>query len=202
MTSLFSGDALFGFLDPSMLALKVLAVVGGFTVGAVGTGWLAKGLAKMMAFQRVSPFLLRGSRLLGGLALGFVVWSGLGGSGTGWWPFGQGGGSGSSANGQKPNTNHQEVEGRSLAPEETLRIYMQGGKETEQDQRFYKVEKEEPRTWEDLEPILADRNQNSKLKVIEIVIGNGSVDEQSEAVHELEAWASRNGVAVKKTASR
>jgi hypothetical protein len=195
MTPCFTEIAVIGLFNPSMLILKFLAVVGGFTVGAVATGWLAKGLAKMMAFQKVSPFLLRGSRLLGGLAVGFVVWAGLGGGGDGWWPFGQGGGAGTSGSGgtSAPKDSADQVP---TITEQTVRVLMRGGAQAENDQRFYILEAEPPRTWQDLEPILAERNKNSNLKVIEIVIGKDSVDEENPAVKKLKAWATKNGVKV------
>jgi hypothetical protein len=195
MMSSFSDLAQFGFLDPGTLALKVLAVVGAFTVGAVVTGWLAKLLAKMMGFQTVYPFLLRWSRLLGGLAIGLVVWSGIGGGGNGWWPFGQGGGAGNSgsgeASGPKPPSNQGPTN-----PEQTLRVQMRGGAEPEKDDKFYVIEGEKPRTWEDLESVLKERKKNSNLKIIEIVISKRSVDEDNPAVKKLKNWAKENGVAV------
>jgi hypothetical protein len=48
-----------------------------------------------------------------------------------------------------------------------------------------------------MEHVLAERKKNDSSLVLEIVISKGSVDEQSEAVHELKSWAKRNSVAVK-----
>jgi hypothetical protein len=201
MTSCFTGIPLIGFLDPGVLALKLLAVLGGVTLGVVGTGWLVKIMAKMLAFQKVSPLLLRLSRLLGGLTVGLVVWSvfnaggflGLGGSG--WGPAGQGGGAGPSGAGQ--NARQQTKGEEATTPEQRLRIHMLGGALAQENQRFYVLEEDAPRTWSELETVLTQRLENSNFKIIEIVIGKGSVDKENPAVKKLEEWAEKNGVAVK-----
>ncbi len=200
MTSCFTGIPLIGFLDPGILALKLLAVLGGITLGVVGTGWLVKIMAKMLAFQNASPLLLRLSRLLGGLTVGLVVWSvfnaggflGLGGSG--WGPAGKGGTAGSSGAGQ--NARQQTKGEEATTPEQRLRIHMLGGAEPQENQRFYVLEEDAPRTWLELETVLAERLENSKFKIIEIVIGKASVDEENPAVKKLKEWAKNNGVAV------
>src|SRR5207253_1030260 len=144
-------------------------------------------------------------RILGGLIVGLVVaaWvfnlggtGGIGGSGGGWWPFGQSSGSGT------PNV---VGSGDSKAPSQpkpdpnatTFRVRMRGGLEAEKDQRFYITETDEPLTWTELEKVLAERKKADPSLVIEIVISKGSVDEQSEAVQELKNWAKKNDVAIK-----
>jgi hypothetical protein len=188
--------------NSGMLPLKLLAVLGGITLGVVATGWLVKLLAKALAFQKVSPFLLRLCRILGGLAVGLLVWSsvfngegflGFGGGGSGL--SGQGGGTGTA---NSDRTEKGPSDQGTPKPEHTLRIHMRGGAEPEKDQRFYVIEGEiEPRTWQDLEPILADRKRNSNFEVIAIIISKGSVDEHNPAVEQLKDWAKKNGVAVK-----
>jgi len=198
--------ALAGMLDLTMLALKVLAVVGGIAVGALGTGWLVKWLVRSVAFRDLSPSLTRYARVLGGLVLGGLVvvfvfkeggLGGMGGSGGGWWPFGQSGAGTSTSAGSSTEKSDVDVKPLPPAPPDTLRIQMRGGKEAEDDQRFYQIDGDPPRTWSELEKVLAERRKKSSLKVIEIIIGKGSVDEQSDAVHELKNWAKKNDVAVK-----
>jgi len=196
---------MFAMLDVGMLAVRALAVVGGVAVGGYGTGWLIKVLSKPLAFKEPPALLMRGSRLLGALVVGLIVaaWvfnlggsGGIGGSGGGWWPFGQSGGSGnSSAAGQISGSGPSQPKA-DPAPS-ALRIHMRGGKEAEEDQRFYQIEGDPPRTWTDLEKSLTERKQNDPAMVIEIVIAKGSVDDQSEAVRELKNWAKKNSVAVK-----
>jgi len=194
-----------GMLDIGTLALRILAVLGGVLVGGLGTGWLVKVLAKTVAFKNLPTPLLRASRILGGLLVGLIVaaWvfnlggtGGIGGSGGGWWPFGQSGGSGTSdarSEGGASTPSQPKPEPSSKA----LRIHMLGGQDAEKDQRFYQIEGDQPRTWTELEKILAERKKNDPSLIIEIVIAKGSVDEQSEAVQQLKNWAKKNSVAVK-----
>jgi hypothetical protein len=194
-----------GMLDVGMLAVRVLAVVGAVAVGGLGTGWLVKGLAKGFAFKSAPAPLLRISRVLGGLILGLVVaaWvfnlggtGGIGGSGGGWWPFGQGSGSGT---GIAPGSGGAEISPQpKLDPNaQTFRIHMRGGNEAQKDQRFYVIEGESPLTWMELEKVLAEKRKDNQPLVIGIVIGRKSVDEQSPAVRILKNWAQENSVAVK-----
>src|SRR6266849_3452236 len=197
--------SMFAMLNVGMLAVRVLAVVGAVAVGGYGTGWLVKGLAKGIAFRSAPPSLLRISRVLGGLIVGLVVaaWvfnlggtGGIGGSGGGWWPFGQSGGSGTSnvsgsADSKTPSQPNLDPNAK------TFRIHMRGGKEAQEDQRFYLIEGEKPLTWTELEKVLAEKRKDNQSLVIEIVIGKKSVDEQSQAVQKLKSWAKENSVAVK-----
>ena len=196
---------MFAMLDIGTLAVRSLAVVGAVAVGGLGTGWLVKALAKGIAFKNVPTPLLRTCRVLGGLIVGLVVaaWvfnlggtGGIGGSGGGWWPFGQSSGSGT------PNV---VGSGDSKAPSQpkpdpnatTFHVRMRSGLEAEKDQRFYITETDEPLTWAELEKVLAEKHKDNQSLVIEIVIGKKSVDEQSPAVQILKNWAKENSVAVK-----
>ena len=121
---------------------------------------------------------------------------GIGGSGGGWWPFGQSGGSGTSnvsgsADSKTPSQPNLDPNAK------TFRIHMRGGKEAQEDQRFYLIEGEKPLTWTELEKVLAEKRKDNQSLVIEIVIGKKSVDEQSQAVQKLKSWAKENSVAVK-----
>jgi len=194
---------IFGMLDVGTLAVRSLAVVGAVAVGGLGTGWLVKVLAKAIAFKNVPTPLLRTCRILGGLIVGLVVaaWvfnlggaGGIGGSGGGWWPFGQSGGP---ANAPSPGGPQSSLEPRPSPSASTLRIHMRGGNEAQDDQRFYFIEGEKPLTWTELEKVLAEKQKEDQSLVIGIVIGKKSVDEQSQAVQKLKNWAKENSVAVK-----
>jgi hypothetical protein len=196
---------LFAMLDIGMLAVRILAVVGGVAVGGYGTGWLIKILAKSLVFKQPPAALLRISRVLGALVVGLIVaaWvfnlggtRGIGGSGGGWWPFGQSGGAGTT-NAGEPEKTPAATPSKTESAAKTLRIHMLGGSQAEKDSRFYQIEDDQPRTWAELEKLLTGRKKNDTSFVIEIVITKTSVDEQSEAVHELKNWAKKNSVAVK-----
>jgi len=198
-------QTMFAMLDIGMLAVRILAVAGAVAVGGLGTGWLVKVLAKTVAFKNLPTPLLRVSRVLGGLVVGLIVaaWvfnlggtGGIGGSGGGWWPFGQAGGSGTS---NAPGQDGVSVPAhpRPLPDAKARRIQRLGGRDAEQNQRFYQIEGEQSRTWPELEKILAERKKNDPSLVIEIVLAKGSVAEQSEPVQQLKNWAKKNSVAVK-----
>src|SRR5438876_58726 len=87
-----------GIPDLGMQLLKLLAVVGGVTVGVFGTGWLVQLVCKLTLQRKAPQPVLRVLRGLGGLALGLAVWlwvfghGGAGGfGGTGFSLFGGGG---------------------------------------------------------------------------------------------------------------
>ena len=193
---------MFAMLDVGTLAVRSLAVVGAVAVGGLGTGWLVKALAKGIAFKNVPTPLLRTCRILGGLIVGLVVaaWvfnlggtGGIGGSGSGWWPFGGSGTSNASGSGDSKAPSQPKPDPNAT----TFRVRMRGGLEAEKDQRFYITETDEPLTWAELEKVLAEKHKDNQSLVIEIVIGKKSVDEQSPAVQILKNWAKENSVAVK-----
>lgn len=201
--------SIFAMLDIGMLAMRILAVLGGVAVGGYGTGWLIKFLARPFAFKQIPTPLLRISRVMGALVVGLIVaaWvfnlggtGGIGGSGGGWWPFGQAGGSGTpnvsgSANSKTPL--QPKLNDTNKADASEFLIHMRGGLEAEKDQRFYVIEGKSPLTWMELEKVLAEERKDNQSLVIGIVIGKKSVDEQNQAVQKLKTWANENGVAVK-----
>jgi hypothetical protein len=79
-------------LVDTSLPVKVLAAIGGATVGALLLGWVVQLVVKLAFVQKVPPWALWPIRLLGGVACGLLVWSLFGG--TGGWLFGGGGGPG------------------------------------------------------------------------------------------------------------
>src|SRR5713101_6820539 len=127
---------MFAMLDVGTLAVRSLAVVGAVAVGGLGTGWLVKALAKGIAFKNVPTPLLRTCRILGGLIVGLVVaaWvfnlggtGGIGGSGGGWWPFGQSSGAGTTNPTNFPDGAKTPVQPKTESIANTLRIHMEGG---------------------------------------------------------------------------
>jgi hypothetical protein len=119
---------------------------------------------------------------------------GIGGSGGGWWPFGQSGGPSNAPSAGGPQSTPEPKPEPSAS---TIRIHMRGGNEAQDDQRFYFIEGEKPLTWTELEKILTEKQKEDQSLVIGIVIGKKSVDEQSQAVQKLKTWAKENSVAVK-----
>jgi hypothetical protein len=197
--------SMFAIPDVGMLAVRLLAVIGAVAVGGIGTGWLVKGLAKGIAFRSAPPSLLRISRVLGGVIVGLVVaaWvfnlggtGGIGGSGGGWWPFGQAGGSGTS-NTSGPADSKIPSQPKLDPNAKTFRIHMRGGKEAQEDQRFYLIEGDQPLTWTELEKVLAEKRKDNQSLVIGIVISSKSVDKENPAVRMLKNWAQENSIAVK-----
>src|SRR5262245_44601739 len=85
----------FGTLDVGMLGLKVLALAGGFGIGAICSGFLLRFMVKLAPVRkvrRVPGMLYRFVQLLGGTGAGLAVWLWAFGSGGG--GFGQSGGFG------------------------------------------------------------------------------------------------------------
>jgi hypothetical protein len=197
---------MFAMLDVATLALRILAVVGGVAVGGLGTGWLVKVLTRPVTVKKLPTPLLRVSRILGGLVVGLIVaaWvfnlsgtGGIGGSGGGWWPFGQSGGAGTTNPSNFSDSTKAPIQPQISSEAKTLRILMRGGNEAQEDQRFYAIEGESPLNWNELEKVLAQKRKESPSLVISIVIGKKSIDEQNPAVEILKNWAKQNSVAVR-----
>lgn len=187
---------------PVMMAIKLLAVVGGVAVGAIFFDLLARGLARWFlakTLPRPAKIMTRifGGGLVGGL---IFLWmfaggdGGFGGSGGGWMPFGQGGGKGNT-NANSSGGKDKESKGKGSA--EPLRIHVLGGKRVV-DQRFYVIDNEQPRTLSELRSILLDRqHKNPDWKEIEILIYTDSVDRDNPAVTDVEKFARENGLTPK-----
>jgi hypothetical protein len=200
----------FAMLDLGMQLLKLLAVIGGATVGGLVSGWLFR-LVVRLAFRRQVPrpaLLL--IQFLGAVTLGLAVWYWVVGSG-GWGPgggglLGRGGTPGTvgeakgtgEAPKQKPADETAKAKG--VAPKagpEVLRIEMLGGQRVK-DHRFYLAEGQPaPQTLAELRQAVAERQkQASPLKGIEIIIYEDSVARDHPAVRDLEKWARENELAV------
>src|SRR5213076_2846383 len=102
--------------DAGLLVLKVLAVIGGAGLGALATGWVVRGLSRLLLHRPASPGFLW-VRWLGAAAGGLAAWVWVSGpGGSGWRGGGSGGGLGSGGNGAAVSTH---LEGKSgTTPEE------------------------------------------------------------------------------------
>jgi hypothetical protein len=201
-------------LDLGMQLLKLLAVIGGATVGGLLSGWLFR-LVVRLAFRRTVPrpaLLL--IQFLGAVTLGLFVWYWVVGSG-GWGPgggvfLGHGGGTPGTvgeakgkAEAPKPKAPADEAaKAKAAAPgvtagPEVLRIEMLGGQRVKEG-RFYLPEGQQaPQTLAELRQAVAARQkQGPALKGIEIIIYEDSVARDHPAVRDLEKWARENDLAV------
>jgi hypothetical protein len=221
MTSLLSviGLLVVATFDVGMYVLKLLAVVGGATLGGLGTGWGLRLLVKLSSQRPVPRPVLIPVRILGGIALGFAVWSvafRTGGSslGTGGL-LGLQGGNGSGA-GDKSDlataarsltptwdsaaaANHPEVPRIDPDRDSVLRIEMLGGSRVHEE-RFYLIEGErEPKDLAGLRQAVLERRQQpgrAPLRALEILVYDDSVAKKHSAVRNLEKWAEEQGLAV------
>ena len=135
-------------------------------------------------------------RILGGLALGLLIWvwvfsageGGLGGSGGGWWPFGQGGGKGNVA--EKPaEPVPPPKRARRAAADSRIRGSPFAGRRGVHDQRFYVLDHDPPRNLAELTKAVEQRKQaRPALDRLDILIYKDSVDHRNPAVTELVRW--------------
>lgn len=199
----------FAVPDVGQFMIKVLAIFGGVAAGALACGLFLQLAARfVLRLKKVPGPVLATTRVLGGIAVGLLVWAwvfspggegGMGGSGGGWWPFGQAGGKGDAV-ATRPAA--QEVTPKKTEPAaepprsagEALRVTMLGGPRV-RDQRFYVLGEDPPRNWDELRQAIADRKQqNPALGQIDVVIYRNSVDRDNPAVTELTRWAQENGL--------
>lgn len=205
--------------DLGQIVIRWLAVFGGAALGALLTGLIVKVLARFVTLRKVPQTPLTILRLLGGVALGWIVYLlvfgpggpgfGFGGSG-GWGWGGPGPGAGGSTAPTVPThgiglTLSTQPTGPRLDPEQVLVVEMLGGDRYKGEVRdvmdkdrdpYYLVEKKEL-TYEQVRQ-QAEFHQD-KLKVLEIVIRQkGSVGEGHQAVQELKKdLAPRYGLTVR-----
>lgn len=191
-----------GIPDIGLMLVKLLAVVGGIAVGAIGLPWFFKLVVRVMTGQKLPPRVMKTFRVLGGLAIGLLIWTwvfssgegGLGGSGGGWWPFGQGGGKGTATQKavEAPATPKKEP----VAPTptaESVPIHLLGGSRVH-EQRFYVLDHDPPRNLAELTKALEERKQSRPaLDRLDILIYKDSVDHSNPAVTELIRWAQEHG---------
>jgi hypothetical protein len=83
---------------------------------------------------------------------------------------------------------HAATQKKPAAPT-VLRVHLLGGPRV-QERRFYVIDHQPPRTWDELlDAIAQQRKQEPGLDTIEIVIHPDSVDRETDAVRRLETWA-------------
>lgn len=184
--------------DPVMQAIKLLAVIGGITIGAIAFDLLLRLIVRRFTSKSVPRPARILTRIAGGALLGGLVWlwvfgsgqGGFGGSGGGYWPFGQGGagkGDGGGADKDKGGADKDKqttVKGKV----DPLQVHILGGKRVIND-RFYVIESESPRTLSETRDAIRERKSKQQgLKEIEILIYTDSVDRDNPAVTELEKW--------------
>ena len=200
---------LLGIVDVGLNLLKVLAIAGGASVGAVASGLLLRLIAKVSFSRKVPRIPLRVVQILGGTGLGVAVFywafgpggSGFGGAGEG---FGKGQGT-SLSDDLDPEKTKQGVGKTGLVQDmvvpgaAVLRIEMLGGERVKGD-RFYVLEGDkEARNLADLEKAIRSRRQDKEkpaLERLEIVIYEESVAPDHPAVRDLERWAKQNDLSV------
>jgi hypothetical protein len=176
---------LYAIFDLGQFLLKVLAVAGGAAIGFFATGLFLK-VAGRFFFRRKGRLPAYNLvRSLGMVAFGFLVYlwafgaggAGFGGAG-GWWPFGGKGGT---------------VDKEKDVPDRVIQIRFLGGKDVV-EQRFYLIDQEKAaKNWDELVSELKKRQQaDSRLKALEVVLYQGSIDRENPAVTRLEKWAREN----------
>lgn len=195
-------------MDLGLEVLKVLAVLGGVSVGGVGAGLLLRGLARLLTRKPVPQPALRLVQGLGAVALGIGVWLwvyGQGGGGFGWGGrfgaggAGQGKGEGEGKNAQTVAVTPSTAKETPAPPSKTeppgavlLRIEMLGGQRV-QEQRFYRLVGDlQPRSLAELRQAVEERRKDAQkppVKGIEIIIYEDSVAKDHPAVRDLEQWA-------------
>lgn len=198
-----------GIPDIGLFIVKCLAIVGGVAVGAAGCPWGVRLLVRLVTGQKLPERVATTFRILGGVALGLLVWTwvfsvggagGMGGSGSGWWPFGQGGGPGEAIQSSKlPETTETiaKVERAPAPTDDALTIHLLGGARVH-EQRFYVLDRDSPRNFDDLKKtILERRKARPILARVEILIYEDSVDRDNPAVTELMKWAKEQGFTYK-----
>lgn len=193
-----------GIPDLGLFVVKLLAIVGGVAVGALGCGWFVKLAVRVVTGQKVPQRIVTGFRALGGVTLGFLIWTwvfsaggegGIGGSGGGWWPFGQSGGKGAVVQKPGPETSVEPKKEPEPPPEKTdvLAIQLLGGARVK-EQRFYTLDREPPRNLPELQRAVEERKQKQPaLGRLDILIYSDSVDRDNPAVTELARWAREQG---------
>jgi hypothetical protein len=197
--------AVFGMFDVAMLGLKLLALVGGFSIGAVFSGLVLRLMSRLVMVRTVPRLVTRLVQGVGGGTLGMAVWI---------WAFGSGGsglgGSGDlrSSGVELPSSGLErqgsKVESATATSEPSpaatnLRVELLGGPRVH-NERFYLVDgdsrpcslaevRERIRT-------LMNSQDRKPLKAVELVIYEDSVAQDHPAVEDLAKWARRQDLSV------
>jgi hypothetical protein len=200
------------------MVVNVLAVAGGAFLGGLLTGVAVQLMVRGMTMSRVPRWLLWALRVLGGVAVGLVVYTLLfrggagGGPGSGW-GFGSpgtggqdhaGAGEGTPATGKETSPPAETArENGSTAPARAgpLRVEVLGlwqGKPIT-DGRVYRVEGEEERhSLAEMERLIEERRQATPpLREIDVVLTPTSPAEDKPLIQDLVSWARRDGLSVR-----
>lgn len=191
--------------------IKLLAVIGGAVLGGLLLGVVAQLLIKLTTRKPAPRFAKNLVRVLGGVAVGLLVYAfvfGTGGGGLGGLGWGLGGGTGSTGHGSAshsgPEGTHQgrPQSAPATQPEraQVLTIEMLGGARVK-DNRFYLIEGEkEPANLDEVHKTLKQRLQaQPPLKAIDIIIRPDSVSERDPAVNKLRQLAEQLELGIKIT---
>jgi hypothetical protein len=192
---------IFGMFDVAMFGLKLLALAGGFGIGAVFSGLLLRGLSRLVMVRTVPRLVLRLVQGLGGGTLGVAVWiwafgsggSGLGGSGD--FRF-----SGAELRGPEGSKVEAPAPTNESSPAATtMRIELLGGPRVH-NERFYLVNGDSKpcslaEVRQRIRTHLSSPDQPS-LKSVELVIYEDSVAQDHPAVEDLAKWARQQDLSV------
>lgn len=184
--------------------VKLLAVVGGFAVGALAVGLVIRLCGWWLGTDKAPRRLGIVVRVLGGVVGSWLVWllvsgpagSGLlGGGGSLFGERGKGAGSARDTSRQTEKATARETS--NAAGSHTISVVMLGGLRVV-DSRFYQLEgTKEPMTFDELKKAIQERrDRDSALRIIEIKIYQNSVASNHPVVKDLEVWAMNHGFTV------
>jgi hypothetical protein len=188
--------------------VRLLAVVGGAAIGGFVTGFLTQAIVRGYTGQHVPRWVLWTLRILGAVAMGWLVYLLVLGHGGPLWGSGGGGGNGKDGGGPgetrpaltvpKDGTGTQGEQGSVLRiavlGDEPLRKLADAGKIKSADpDRSYHISDDEPanlRTLKEVEQYVLQRvKREPPLKRIEIVLYKDSPQKRVPRVAELMKWA-------------
>jgi hypothetical protein len=191
------------------LPIKILAVLGGATVGAFGTAAFVQVVARLTTGQRLPPWVVLTLRALGGIALGWLValWvfggGGGGVGGAGGLGLGAGTGKGDGSTGAPPRTTNKPDDEGPANPSETLRIEILGdeplarisGSGRTDLERRYRIREggtgARLLSLPEVKELLRTRREASpKLRTVQVVIYADSPAGKSALVTDFKDWAS------------
>jgi hypothetical protein len=195
--------AIMSLQEMGVIALKVLASLGGAGIGLFVTGWGVRGLYRLIAGKSAPGWLLW-SRWLGAAAAGAAVWTWAFGLGGGF-GFGSGPGSGQGGDAllnaeQKENLVKNPTE--EVKPAELLRVHIVRSRDyVRESKRYYIVEGEtEPKTLADLLDLIKQKKEQSPdSKTVEVFIFPDSVSELESQVGDLKERLRALGLTVNTT---
>jgi hypothetical protein len=202
--------------DFALTALKIFALIGIAAVGALLLGWMASMIARLYFLQKIPPGPMWFIRTLGfaasGLIAYFVLFGGGGGGfgGTGW-----GWGGGGPKEGVVPKKDESVRKDRDkekdkdskkddkdaikVTPEQSLRVEVLGdpalkrltkSEDFDSSKRYRLPTGPELLTLDEVKKqVLARREADPPLRLLEIVLYNDSPDRKRPQVELLETWA-------------